>query len=136
MKKAKLIPSKLNKHMKNKWKKYKARIAIPFLTKINMIEVAKRCSILTAHSSKHIEWPGVSKETKTKIIQNWANPNHRMNFDIFIPIEPYYAIVFMSRIRKMLYRLTNGRNRVIDIKPFIRPNEDEKLGILIQYSDL
>lgn len=134
--KAKLTPSKLSKHMKAKWREYKKKIAFSFLLQANMEEGAKRYSILHAHSSKHIEWPGVSDRDKTRIIQAWANPDPRMNFDVFVPIEPYYAVTFMSKIRKMLYKLTAGRDRVIDIKPFIRPNEDEKLGILIKYSDL
>jgi len=54
------------------------------------------------------------------------------SFDLFIPMQPYYSIWLMSRIRKLLFKVVNGIGK-LDIKPYIRPSEDEKLGILIRY---
>jgi len=57
------------------------------------------------------------------------------SFDLFIPIRPYYSIWLMSRIRKLLFKAVNGIGK-LDIKPYIRPSEDEKLGILFRYETM
>lgn len=54
------------------------------------------------------------------------------DFNLFISIEPYYAIMLMSRIRKLLFKIVSG-NGTVEIKPYIRPKEDKQLGILIKY---
>ena len=57
------------------------------------------------------------------------------SFDLFIPMKPYYSIWLINRIRKLLFKAVNGIGK-LDIKPSIRPNEDEKLGILIRYETM
>lgn len=87
------------------------------------------------HASKltknlKIIWRYYRELIKNKFVKKWNKCNNE--FQLFISIEPYYAIRFMHRIRKVLFKIVAG-NGTVNIQAYIRSEEENKLGIMIRY---
>lgn len=133
MKKAyRVNATKLTKPLKQVWKYYKPLLEKEFVSKWAANICMAQSNIRFVHSIKHIDVPGESKEDKMKKIKDLTDKT-MYNFDMFFPIPPYYALMLGSKIRKFLCKLVPSRHATVDIRPYIRPDLDEKLGILIEY---
>lgn len=124
---------KLDKPMKIIWRQYREMIKDKFITKLLVSNTNARYNVLRTHSLKHID--DITDAEKRRLIDSLKR-NSTAKFDLFFPMEPYHAIRFMSRIRKMLFKIAATVGGQVDIKPYIRPSEDKKLGILIRYENM
>lgn len=124
---------KLDKPMKIMWRQYREMIKNRFITQLIASNTDSKFNVLRMHSIKHMD--DITDAEKRRLISSLKR-NSTVKFDLFFPMEPYHAIRFMSRIRKMLFKITACIGGQVDIKPFIRPSEDDKLGILIRYEDV
>lgn len=128
----KVNAAKLTKPLKQVWKYYKPLLKKAFVSKwatnVNMAE----CNLIHAHSLKHIDVSSESDEDKMKKIRSLTDIS-MYNFDLFFPIPPYYALMLGGKIRKFLCKMVAHSKGTVDIRPYIRPDLDEKLGILIEY---
>lgn len=124
---------KLDKPMKIMWRQYREIIKNRFITQLIVSNTDSKFNVLRMHSIKHMD--DITDAEKRRLIASLKR-NSTTKFDLFFPMEPYHAIRFMSRIRKMLFKIAARIGGQVDIKPFIRPSEDDKLGILIRYKDV
>lgn len=124
---------KLDKPMKIMWRQYREMIKNRFITQLIVSNTDSKFNVLRMHSIKHMD--DITDAEKRRLISSLKR-NSTTKFDLFFPMEPYHAIRFMSRIRKMLFKIAARIGGQVDIKPFIRPSEDDKLGILIRYKDV
>ena len=125
--------SKLDKPMKIVWRQYRELIKDKFITQLIVSNTNSRYNTLRMHSIKHMD--DITDAEKRRLIASLKR-NSTANFDLFFPMEPYYAVRLMSRIRKMLFKIAATVGGQVDIKPYIRPSEDKKLGILIRYETM
>lgn len=124
--------TKLTKPLRQAWKYYRPLLEKAFLGRWGNQITVSRYSIIHAHGLKHIEMPGVSEEDRKKIIKSLTDKDI-FNFDMFFPMPPYHALMLGGKIRRFLCKLVAGSKGTVDIRPYIRPDLDEKLGILIEY---
>lgn len=111
--------------------------------RVNAIKLTKPLKQVWKYYKRLLEKEFISRwATHTSMVAQSHDLNDRddksinrfmYNFDMFFPMPPYYALMLGSKIRKFFYKRTPNKKITIDIRPYIRPDLDEKLGILIEY---